>query len=446
MRKKNIYNFDFGTLTEETETIKISISKEQFSNHQKSEIDSLITSQDDRFLTIEKITEDDQDYHFYLKKDTNLKNGLNLKNEEYPVKVSIAREILKQDILHEYETDNLFISINPSTLYYHPMRTIKYTYAGNQFMPKANYTTLQMYKACVASILSNIPYEKCLATPQDVEKEANEFIKEIYAKNSVAELLTFLTDSQDYIEYDYIQNRSKEKSKWKTLLISTASILTIAAIGSALAINSINDNNREALANEYESTIASKDLIIQANEQMDNGEYEKAVESYTKAEADLSKVAEELVEKGQYQLAIDTDENQLENVITKLYQEDEKTAIKDLNGEQLSDKAKAKLADEQAIADNNKNEMLNILNFLDDENTAERLTEAFIQDNDLTNAQKVQEKYPDNQVIAELLEKGDLQSQVEQLEERLKDENNDDEKEKIQKQLDEVKQKLQDFD
>lgn len=446
MRKKSIYNFDFGTLTEETETIKISISKEQFSNHQKSEIDSLITSQDDRFLTIEKITEDDQDYHFYFKKDTNLKNGLNLKNEEYPVKVSIAREILKQDILHEYETDNLFISINPSTLYYHPMRTIKYTYAGNQYMPKANYTTLQMYKACVASILSNIPYEKCLATPQDVENEANEFIKEIYAKNSVAELLTFLTDSQDYIEYDYIQNRSKEKSKWKTLLISTASILTIAAIGSALAINSINDNNREALANEYESTIASKDLIIQANEQMDNGEYEKAVESYTKAEADLSEVAEELVEKGQYQLAIDTDENQLENVITKLYQEDEKTAIKDLNGEQLSDKAKAKLADEQAIADNNKNEMLNILNFLDDENTAERLTEAFIQDNDLTNAQKVQEKYPDNQVIAELLEKGDLQSQVEQLEERVKDENNDDEKEKIQKQLDEAKQKLQDFD
>lgn len=446
MRKKSIYNFDFGTLTEETETIKISISKEQFSNHQKSEIETLITSQDDRYLTIEKITEDDQNYHFYFKKDTNLKNGLNLKNEEYPVKVSIAREILKQDILHEYEIDNLFISINPSTLYYHPMRTIKYTYAGNQYMPKANYTTLQMYKACVASILSNIPYEKCLATPQDVENEANEFIKEIYAKNSVAELLTFLTDSQDYIEYDYIQNRSKDKSKWKTMLITTASVLGLVAIGGVITSNIVHQNQEQALASEYESTIASKDLIIQANEQMNDGEYEKAVFSYTKAEADLSKVAEELVEKGQYQLAIDTDENQLENVITKLYQEDEKTAIKDLNGEQLSDKAKAKLADEQAIADNNKNEMLNILNFLDDENTAERLTEAFIQDNDLTNAQKVQEKYPDNQVIAELLEKGDLQSQVEQLEERVKDENNDDEKEKIQKQLDEVKQKLQDFD
>ena len=78
MRKKSIYNFDFGTLTEETETIKISISKEQFSNHQKSEIDSLITSQDDRFLTIEKITEDDQNYHFYM---TNLQFKCNNNNK-----------------------------------------------------------------------------------------------------------------------------------------------------------------------------------------------------------------------------------------------------------------------------------------------------------------------------------------------------------------------------
>ena len=178
---------------------------------------------------------------------------------------------------------------------------------------------------------------------------------------------------------------------------------------------------------------------------MNDGKYEKAVESYTKAEADLSKVAEELVEKGQYQLAIDTDENQLENVITKLYQEDEKTAIKDLNGEQLSDKAKAKLADEQAIADNNKNEMLNILNFLDDENTAERLTEAFIQDNDLTNAQKVQEKYPDNQVIAELLEKGDLQNQVKQLQERIQNEKDDKKKKDLENQVKEVEEQLDNF-
>ena len=89
--------------------------------------------------------------------------------------------------------------------------------------------------------------------------------------------------------------------------------------------------------------------------------------------------------------------------------------------------------------------MLNILNFLDDENTAERLTEAFIQDNDLTNAQKVQEKYPDNLVIAELLEKGDLQNQVKQLQERIQNEKDDKKKKDLENQVKEVEEQLGNF-
>src|SRR5699024_3294286 len=282
-------------------------------------------------------------------------------------------------------------------------------------------------------------YEKCLAKPKDVAKEGNEFIKEIFDKNSVAELLNFITDSKDYIEYDYIQNRSKEKSKWKTLLISTASILTIAAISSALAINSINNNNREALANEYETVISNKDLTILANEQMENGEYAEAVKTYEKSGYDLSKVAERLIEKGEYQLALDTDESQLEKIITTLYANEDKELISDLNSDNLSESASSKLENEKAIVKSDKNAMMNVLNFLDDENTTIRITEEIVNQNDLTNAQKVQEKYQDNKEISRILEKGDLQSQVEQLEERVKDENNDDEKEKIQKQLDEVK-------
>src|SRR5699024_11083418 len=391
MSNKNIYNFDFGTLTED-ELIKVSISKEQFSSNRKSDIEDLTTSLDDKFLPVYKVTEDDSSYHFYYLKESYLKNAVNIKKEEYPVKISLAEEILKQDIIHEYDAKDIFVSINPSTLYYKSILTIKYTYSANQFIPKSNYTALQMYKACIASIVSDIPYEKCLATPQDVAKEGNEFIKEIFDKNSVAELLNFITDSKDYIEYDYIQNRSKEKSKWKTLLISTASILTIAAISSALAINYINNNNREALANEYETVISNKDLTILANEQMENGEYAEAVKTYEKSGYDLSKVAERLIEKGEYQLALDTDESQLEKIITTLYENEDKELIRDLNSDNLSEGVSSKLENEKAIVNSDKNAMMNVLNFLDDENTAVRLTEEFVNQNDLTNAQKVQEK------------------------------------------------------
>lgn len=445
MAKKNIYNFDFGTLTDEQEILKLSISKEQFSNSRKTDIEDLKTSDDERFLPIQNITEDDDYYNFYFVKGNQFKNGLKLKNEEYPVKISIAQEILRQDILHEYETDDLYVSVNPSTIYYHPMRTVKYTYSGNQYMPKAHYTTLQMYKACVASILSNIPYEKCLTTPEDVAKEANEFIQEIFEKNSVAELLAFITDSKDYIEYDYIQSRTKEKSKWQNILIATASILSVVAIGGILMTNAVKNNQEEALANEYETTIQHKDLTIQANEQMNNGEYEQAIQSYTEAEADLSKVAEDLIDRGQYQLALNIDEQQLETIIKKYYEADNKNGLQDLNSENLSEATSTKLADEQAIAEGDKNAMMNVLNFLEDENTAVRLTEAFVNQNDLNNAQKVQEKYPDNPEIARLLEKGDLQSQISQLEEQIKNEKNDDKKKDLENQLNDTKKKLEQF-
>lgn len=85
MSNKNIYNFDFGTLTED-ELIKVSISKEQFSSNRKSDIEDLMTSLDDRFLPVYKVTEDDSSYHFYYLKESYLKNGVNIKKKNTQLK------------------------------------------------------------------------------------------------------------------------------------------------------------------------------------------------------------------------------------------------------------------------------------------------------------------------------------------------------------------------
>src|SRR5699024_12043911 len=113
------------------------------------------------------------------------KNSIQIKDEKYPIKISIAKKILKEDILGKYAKENIYISINPSTIYYYPMKTVRYTYTGNQFMPREQHTNLERYKACVVSLLSGIAYEKCLNSPNEVKQEGNELLAEIYNQKSI---------------------------------------------------------------------------------------------------------------------------------------------------------------------------------------------------------------------------------------------------------------------
>src|SRR5699024_12016803 len=131
--------------------------------------------------------------------------------EAYPVKISIAEKILTDDILQEFGKENLYVSLNPSTLYYYPMQTVKYTYVANHNMPTEQKTAIERYKACIVSILTGISYEKCLETPNEVQQKSSDFIKEIYNQNYVEDVLTLIEQSKDYATYNYTSYRHKNE-------------------------------------------------------------------------------------------------------------------------------------------------------------------------------------------------------------------------------------------
>src|SRR5699024_11323570 len=82
-------------------------------------------------------------------------------------------------------------------------------------MPTEQKTAIERYKACIVSILTGISYEKCLETPNEVQKQSSDFIKEIYNQNSVSDLLTLIQQSNDYVTYDYISSRQENETKNK---------------------------------------------------------------------------------------------------------------------------------------------------------------------------------------------------------------------------------------
>lgn len=417
-----IYNFEFGTITDTAETVKIDMDNKQFTHDTVAELkDNMITDNNKLFLPLVDIKESETDVTFYYSKSRKLTNLMEIKKEEYPVKISIAEEILETDILNKYEED-VFISLNPANLYYYPMNTVTYTYTANKYMPRTQHTKLDRYKASVISILSGIPYEKCLSSKEEVKKEGNELIKEIYNQTTREDLLEFIRDSEDYITYDYITNtRNKEKKTNRIYQYIIGGIIVLGLAG-VVFIQANASKSQLDMAENYEQQLEEKDILLQANQEFQNENYDEAVQLYRDVGYDLPEIAHELALLGQYQLALDTDESSLEQVIQTLYENEEEEILSDLNIENLSDELQGKVADELTIISEDTSAMENVLNFLSDEHTAERLTQKYIELGNIGNAKQIQEQYPDNQVINNIIEQAEESSQLqENIEQQISD-------------------------
>lgn len=437
-----IYNFEFGTLTDEKSTVKIEMENSQFTYDNIDEIKELPIKKDPLFLDIKGIKESETTVSFLYEKGSALKNLNTIKKEAYPVKVSIVEEILKQDILQKYKHTDLYISLNPATLYYYPMNTVRYTYAANRFMPRDMRTTLERYKACIVSILSGIAYEKCLNTPEEVRKVGNDFIKEIYQQRNVSELLSLIQQSNNFLTYDYIrsQTQRERKIRQKSLVtLAGASIVFLSISGLLLVKQS---NQEEALASQYEAQLEQKDTLLLANEEFEEENYDKAIQLYQEGNYEDAQLSEKLLSKEQYQKAIDVHSESLEAIIQRLYETNEQQALVDLNSDSLDENGKTKLEEEKGIVQGDTNAMVNTLNFLTEESTGIRLARKFIDLNDVNNAQKVLDKYPENESLQKLL---DIGKQMQEKNKQMSDSDDDKQKEILQKEIDDLKEQLGEF-
>lgn len=451
-----IYNFDFGTVKEEKDIVKLEIDSSQFDKSDLTDLKETVSNMDmSLFLEVTDVKEADDEIFVYFKKSNVLKNLTQIKNEAYPVKISIAEKILTDDILQEFSKANLYVSLNPSTLYYYPMQTVKYTYIANNNMPTEQKTAIERYKACIVSILTGISYEKCLETPNEVQKQSSDFIKEIYNQNSVADLLTLIQQSNDYVTYDYISSRQKNemKNKRNTFLVLGGLALVFAG-GLIFSFNRAS-NVEETLAAQYSSEIEERDTVITAYEEFTKGNVDEALNLYQTVDYDSEAVAQQLFNAGQYQKAIETDNSFLERVIQELYNNQEEEKIAELNSENLDEETTSKLDDEKAIVSGDTNTMVNTLNFLDDENTAIRLARKFTEQNDFNNARSVLEKYPNNQQIKEIIEISDqIQAKREERDDLANNEDNEDEgnndnieeqQQQLEKEVNELRNQLNEY-
>ena len=434
LKKKafQISNFEFGSSHLEGDKLVLELSKDQFSYHKSRE---LMGIQEPRplFLDLVEWTEDDCHVTFTYQMTEHLKPIQDLQKEEYAVKLAICQQIMQDHVLEQKEG---YVSIHPSTVFYYPMQTVRYTYRANAVMPReAKWLVVKRYKALILSILTGVSYEICLTDTASVSRKGNALIQSIAEAQTPLELTEIIDDAYNFVVYAYIQNRTNFTTGFKKktiygVLASTVLVLTAVGVTKYRA-----DQERYEEVAAIESHLVQQEQEIQAQNHLLNGDYAQAVQLYQEVGKEPAFLANLYFQQGLYQEALNLDPTYLEPVIQSLYDNGEQSRIIDLTLPEEAASLQALLQLEKHIVAYNTEALLNALPFLESEATATRMGEAFLANDHLPGVEKVLEKFSITTLELELAirqTEADLEKAEQALSEVKEDDKQKEEKKKVQ--------------
>lgn len=377
-----------------------------------------------------------------------------IQKESLPVRLSVLNTILKEDPLNHEEN----ISIHPSTLFFRPMSSVRYTYKAYGNMPKANeFSAFTQYKSLVLAILTNQSYEAFLKngeaayqpkklrySPKE-RKDIERIIAALQDSHSFDELKQDIQESTEYAQFSYFGDMKKIKDHYKRKLVSIGAAAVVflgAGIGATQLLTK--DKQDEAFAS-YEKELQEKNLEIQKLTFLSAGDYKGASKIMAKQDKSPGEISALLIKGGEYQSAIDQDPESLEQVIEMLYSKGEEDAILELR---LKDNRKLSL--EQAIVANDTNRMISEVSFLEDKGTATRMGKKLLEGGDVNRAKQIADTYAleDLHKLIQLTEKENqlisLNKEMEQVNENteLSEEDKEKQLKHIETRIDEAEQDI----
>lgn len=392
LKKKafQISNFEFGSSHLEADKLVLELSKDQFSYHKRNEL-SGVQQPHPLFLDLMGVQEDDTHVTLTYPLTKHLKPIRALQKEEYAVKLAICQQIMHDHVLEQKEE---YVSIHPSTVFYYPMQTVRYTYRANSVMPReAKWLVVKRYKALILSILTGVSYEICLTDTASVSRKGNALIQSIAEAQTPLELTDIIDDAYNFVVYAYIQNRTNFTTGFKKktiygVLASTVLVLTAVGVTKYRA-----DQERYEAVAAIESHLVKQEQEIQAQNHLLNGDYAQAVQLYQEVGKEPAFLADLYFQQGLYQEALNLEPTYLEPVIQSLYDNGEQSRIIDLTLPEEAASLQALLQLEKHIVAYNTEALLNALPFLESEATATRMGEAFLANDHLPGVEKVLEKF-----------------------------------------------------
>lgn len=190
-----------------------------------------------------------------------------LKKNPTLLKLKLLHTLLQSDVLEDKET-----YLNPSNLYYEDTNTVKSMYRANRFLPKAEVSHLDQYKALILSLFCKYSFEKCLRDSYTILQSLDdEFLYYVFNCKTTEEMKEIIKNRLAKDETAYFhevgtpkRNRTESGRKW--LAIGVCALLCVSSVGLAAASH----KKTESLQVNY------ADELTQKNQELKTLEVSKA--------------------------------------------------------------------------------------------------------------------------------------------------------------------------
>jgi len=343
------------------------------------------------FFTLKDVTHENKKCVLNYETDEGYESFFKAKKYSEVIRLSILERVLELDPLSKF---NEKVLLHPRNIYFKDFKTIKFLYRSNQFLPSVkNLSEIDQYKLLILSMLSKHSYEKFkIKKIELLEKENNDFLNVIENAKTVSELQKLLREKLFVDETSFF--RKLEESNKKNTINKIQSKLIVGGIFSviiviAIIVNMVQIKNYKIVAAQQ---IKSANNSQQAYECLAVGDSDAGIQKLKETNPTKNELAEAYFISGKYDDAINTKQDYAKEVVTKLYSDKEEQKILDL-------KTKNNYIEvEKDILSFNRNALLLDKEIVTDKEQLLRMANVFLINNDIANAQGINDKLNDEQL------------------------------------------------
>lgn len=391
--KMNLYNFEYGTFQQKNRQLELKIGRKQFNYDQLRELDE-VKKVNPFFLRVKKISEKDGQVTIQYAIPNEYQNLTQIKKEPKAIKTAIAKQIILDDVLDNLTQDIEYVSLNPTNIWYFPMGNVKYAYRANHLMPLDHkHTQLEKYKAVVLFCLTGAPYEKILEEPKIANQKHDDLLEQIINAKNIEQLKETMRKIDNYVEYsewEDIRKQRENANKKMWLSIGAVALAGLVLVGLE---NKSWENKYQTLQTEKVKAVRTAKESTYLKGALEDEQYRKAKYYMEKMGYSKDKQAKIFEKYGAYQQALNVKPKRLNVIVDLLYQKGEEKKVLDLTlPSSASSSQNETLKLDQAILNYDTTTLQNELSFCENGTILLRMGEAYIDHNDLQDAQTTVDK------------------------------------------------------
>ncbi|MEJ9232744.1 hypothetical protein LAV79_25555 [Peribacillus butanolivorans] len=328
------------------------------------------------------------------------------------LRLALLNQLLELDPLHNF---NEKVLIHPRNIFFKDMKKLKFLYRSNQWLPfEGHIEKLEQYKILTLSMFSRFSYEKYKREKENLlKKEKDEFLFRIENAGSVEnlkELIASKLQEEETLHFFGLEAEKQKIKKQKRILTGISIGISAAVFTLALFLQQIAVKEAETVyATELEKAEQKSTFYKLVSED----KYDDALSLLKKTGGSKKEFANLYFEKGEYQKAIEADDNLIKPSVEALYKANKKEEILGLEAE--SDY----LDIEKKIVSYDYSVLLSMQAFTKDKDQQLRIGQAFAEHGDLTDANDLNKRLK-NKELKVTIRKKELQNQVAHLEQQIK--------------------------